>query len=115
MAGVPVTPEQFRRFALACPEAEEGSHHGHADFRHQGRVFATLHPDGVTAMVKVPPGTQRELLAASDAFRPASGAWGRAGSTLLALDQVSAATIRDAITAAWQFAAATTTRRTTKK
>lgn len=110
-----MTSEQFRQFALACPDAEEGAHHGKADFRHGGRVFATLHQDGVTAMVKVSPGAQQELLEASDAFRPASGAWGRAGCTLLALDQVARSVVRDAVVSAWEFAVATAARRTAKK
>jgi predicted DNA-binding protein (MmcQ/YjbR family) len=112
---VPVTPDQFRRFALACPDCVEGSHHGNADFRHGGRVFATLHADGVTAMVKVPPGTQQQLLASGDAFRPASGAWGRAGCTLVSLDRVPRQVVEDAVQSAWQFAVATATRRTAKK
>ena len=32
----------FRRVALACKDAEEGSHMGAADFRVGGRIFATL-------------------------------------------------------------------------
>ncbi|MCK5940457.1 MAG: MmcQ/YjbR family DNA-binding protein [Planctomycetes bacterium] len=112
---MPVTPDQFRRLALACPDSEEGSHHGNADFRHGGRVFATIHPDGVTAMVKLPPGTQQQLLASSDACRPASGAWGRAGCTLVSLDRVTVAFARDALVAAWEFSAAAATRRTAKK
>lgn len=63
-----------------------------------------MQADGKTAMVKVPPGTQSDLLAASPAFRPASGAWGKAGCTLVDLTGVSQAVLRDAVTEAWQFA-----------
>ena len=110
-----VTTEQFRRLALGCPEAEEGAHHGHADFRYAGRVFATLQPGG-TGMVRVPPATQKELVTAhGDRFRPASGAWGRAGCTLLQLDAVDRAVLADAMAAAWQFAAAMAAARPSKK
>tara|TARA_R110002072_G_scaffold67163_3_gene165106 strand:+ start:116180 stop:116548 length:369 start_codon:yes stop_codon:yes gene_type:complete len=112
---VPVSIDQFRKLALGCPDAIEGEHQGHPDFRHSGRIFATIHPDGETVMVKLPPGTQAELIAASDAFRPASGAWGRAGSTLVDLSGVTLAVMRDAVTDAWQFAAAMTATQRAKK
>ena len=34
--------KDFRRIALSFDGAEEGSHMGHADFRVEGRIFATL-------------------------------------------------------------------------
>jgi len=37
-----MTIADFRRLALALEGAEEGSHHGAADFRVGGRIFATL-------------------------------------------------------------------------
>jgi hypothetical protein len=37
-----MTPADFRRIALALPEAVEASHFGKADFRVGGRIFATL-------------------------------------------------------------------------
>lgn len=110
-----ITVEQLRALALSCPGAVEGAHHGHADFRAGGRVFATLHPDGVTAMVRVSPREQAALLAQSAGSRPASGAWGRAGCTLLRLAEVDAGVARDAVTAAWQAAVEAGARRAAKK
>jgi hypothetical protein len=102
-----MTPEQFRRAALALPGAVEGEHHGHPDFRAHGRLFASLHPDGEHAMVKVPVAVQQSLLAApSDCCVPAAGAWGRAGCTMVRLADAPLAVVRDALTEAWQFAAA---------
>lgn len=96
----------FRRLALALPGALEGEHHGHPDFRAHGRVFASLHPDGVRAMVRVPPELQRRLVAAhAGVFVPASGAWGRAGCTMVELAGATSAAVRDALHEAWQFAA----------
>ena len=41
-----MTSSRFRRIALALPDAVEGSHQGHADFRVGKRIFATLgYPD----------------------------------------------------------------------
>jgi hypothetical protein len=37
-----MTPEMFRELALQLPEASEGEHHAHADFRVGGKIFATL-------------------------------------------------------------------------
>ena len=102
-----MTPERFRRLALALPDVVEGEHHAHPDFRAHGRVFVTLHPDGVRAMVKVSPDVQRRLCA-SPVFTPASGAWGRAGCTMLVLADADAKVVEGALAEAWQVALATT-------
>lgn len=115
MDRVPVSLDQFRKLALGCPDAVESEHQSHPDFRHAGRVFATVQPDGQAVMVKLPPGTQVEMIAANAAFRPASGAWGRAGCTLVDLSGVSLTVLRDALTDAWQFAAAMTAAQRAKK
>jgi predicted DNA-binding protein (MmcQ/YjbR family) len=58
-----MTPDKFRQLALALPGSEEGSHMGHADFRVQKKIFATLgYPDGNQAMVKVTAEKQAELI-----------------------------------------------------
>jgi hypothetical protein len=97
------TPDDFRRLALAFPGAEEGSHMGHADFRVGGRIFATLgSPDQRWGMASLVPEQQEDFLAlAPDAFKPAAGAWGRHGSTLVRLEAVSEALLEAALSAAW--------------
>ncbi|MGQ0552829.1 MAG: MmcQ/YjbR family DNA-binding protein [Planctomycetota bacterium] len=37
-----MTPDAFRKLALAFPAASEGAHMGHPDFRVGGKIFATL-------------------------------------------------------------------------
>ena len=102
-----MTPDGFRRLALALPDAVEGEHMNHPDFRANGRIFATLLPDGERGMVKVSPLRQRELLRdPSGAFATTAGAWGRQGCTLVRLADVSAAVLRDALSSAWQVAMA---------
>ena len=60
---------------------------GHADFRVGGKIFATLGaPDAAHAMVKLSPTDQAFLIRDHPkAFKPAAGAWGRSGSTLVNL------------------------------
>jgi len=77
---------------------------GHADFRRDGRIFATLGTPGPDwAMVKLPPEQQAVLLAAEPlVFTPAAGAWGRKGSTLLRLANADRASAESALHMAWQ-------------
>jgi hypothetical protein len=96
--------DDFRRFALAFPGAEERSHMAHPDFRVGGKIFATLgSPDDAHGMVALLPEQQELAIEAEpDAFRPAAGAWGRGGSTLVALDRVSDAWLERALRWAWE-------------
>jgi hypothetical protein len=98
------TPEDFRRIALAFPGAEEGAHMGHADFRVGGKIFATLgSPNDEWGMASLMPEQQEDfMLLAPEAFKPASGAWGRGGSTLVRLDAVADHLLEAALAAAWR-------------
>ena len=56
-------------------------------------------------MVKLTPEQQREFLKQDrPAFVPASGAWGRQGSTMVSLSAAKPATVRAAMTLAWENA-----------
>jgi hypothetical protein len=98
-----VTPNQFRRIALSLPEATEGAHMGHADFRVGGKIFATLgHPDASHGMVQLKPDQQALLLETSpDVFRPVPGGWGRQGSTHVRLAAADSVALRNALMLAW--------------
>ncbi len=95
---------RFRRIALALPGAAESSHMGHPDFRVDGKVFATLgHPDAAWGMVKLTPEEQEVLVdAAPNIFRPVPGGWGKRGSTNVHLASADAASLKSALTMAWQ-------------
>ena len=54
--------EDFRRIALGMADAVEGAHMGHPDFRVNGRIFATLHPDHRHGMVKLTPDQQQQFV-----------------------------------------------------
>ena len=79
---------RFRRLALALSGAEESSHMGAADFRVNGRIFATLaYVARGQATLKLTPDQQCAFLAdLADFAEPAPGGWGRMGMTLLRLD-----------------------------
>lgn len=101
-----MTPEDFRRLALSLPGTEERSHMNHPDFRVNGRIFATLgSPNEEFGMVKLTPEQQQTLLHADGVgFRPAAGAWGRQGSTLVILAKASTPHVKAALGEAWKIA-----------
>ena len=101
------TIADFRRLALSLPEAIEGAHMGHADFRVRNKVFASLgYPDKQWGMVKLTPEQQQVLLEAEPAiFKPAAGAWGLRGCTHVKLAAVDRTTLRSALGLAWRNAA----------
>jgi hypothetical protein len=83
--------------------AVEGAHMGHPDFRANGRIFATLYPDGEHGMVKLTPEQQEDFISAGDnVFAPASGAWGRQGCTTVRLALVDEDKLGEAMTLALQ-------------
>ncbi len=58
-----MTPDAFRRIALSMPQASEGAHMGHPDFRVGGKILATLgYPDERFGVVMLPPEEQEKLL-----------------------------------------------------
>jgi hypothetical protein len=97
-----MTPQQFRRLALALSGAVEGAHMGHADFRMNGKVLASLgHPGPGFGVVIVSPTDQAVLVAAQpEVFAPANGAWGARGCTVVTLAKARAPVVRDALQAA---------------
>ncbi len=101
-----MTPEDFRRLALSMPEATEGSHMEHADFRVRGKIFASLWDDDEHGMVKLTPEQQDEHVAAHpDVFAPVKGAWGRRGCTRVRLELADEALLAGAMRSAWRNAA----------
>ena len=78
----------------------------HPDFRVRGKIFATLgYPDGEWGMVKLTAEEQQNYLTLSpEVFVPASGAWGRQGSTMVRLKEAQAPLVRKALQTAWERA-----------
>ncbi len=106
LEGVPCLPEDVRALALMLPEAIEGAHQGHPDFRVGGRIFATLWTDEDRVVVKLTPELQAEMAEARPAgFEPVPGAWGSRGWTSVDLSAVEEEVLRGALLAAWKTAA----------
>ena len=98
-----MTPDDFRRLALGLEGASEGSHHGTADFRANGRIFATLGwPDAGWGVVLLTPDEQAmRVEAAPETFSPVPGGWGRRGHSRVHLPKADEAAVRGALSAAW--------------
>ncbi|HVZ93494.1 MAG TPA: MmcQ/YjbR family DNA-binding protein [Phycisphaerales bacterium] len=104
-----MTPARFRTIALSMPGAFESEHMAHPDFRvgegAKARIFASLTTKGDEewGMVKLSPGEQARFMKLNPgAFVPASGAWGRAGATMVLLGEIDQRTLRNAVIAAWR-------------
>ena len=75
----------------------------HPDFRVGGKIFATLGPDLTWGMAKLTPTLQQEFLRSNPlSFKPAAGAWGDGGATIITLADADVDTVTDALRAAWQ-------------
>jgi hypothetical protein len=93
----------FRRIVLGMRDAIEGAHMGHADFRVNGRIFASLSGDETRGMVVLTPDQQQRFVEEHPSgFEPESGAWGRSGCTRVHLDRVDEEILGEAATLAWQ-------------
>ncbi|MFY9912040.1 MAG: MmcQ/YjbR family DNA-binding protein [Candidatus Sulfotelmatobacter sp.] len=99
-----MTANDFRRIALAIPEATESEHMDHPDFRVQGKVFATLgYPAKGWGMVKLTPEQQHYFSKNHpEIFVPAKGAWGRRGATSVHLKNARKKILQEAVQAAWR-------------
>ena len=98
-----MTAKDFRRIALGMEGAVEASHMNHPDFRVNGKIFATIHPDNAQGMVKLTPEQQERFIRENPKmFHPAAGAWGRGGSTMVAFAHANEDVLGEAMTMAWQ-------------
>ncbi len=102
----------FRRLALALPEALECEHMQHPDFRVGKRIFATLDATGAFGVLKLSPQSQQAALRAHPGvLEPCSGAWGARGYTRVALERASVALVRALLEQAWSSVAPARLRR----
>jgi len=87
-----MTAADFRRLALSLPDATEGSHFNHADFRVHNKIFATLgyEKEGYGVLLLTPDQQSGMVQDAPDVFSPVPGGWGLKGSTRVHLASVTA-------------------------
>jgi hypothetical protein len=96
----------FRRLALALPEALESEHMQHPDFRVGKKIFATLDAEGRCGVLKLSPQAQQAALRAHPGvFEPCAGAWGARGYTKVVLEAASVALVRPLLEQAWSSVA----------
>jgi hypothetical protein len=100
-----MTPEDFRRLALAIAGAEEGSHMGQPDFRVGGRIFATLAAaDQGYGNLMLTSDEQSVLVdELPDVFLPIPGGWGRMGMTHVRLATVDEEVLAGALQTAFNL------------
>lgn len=100
-----MTPADFRRIALALPNAEESSHMGTPDFRVGGHIFATLAAEahGYGNLMLTPEQQAAFLADSPDLFLPVHGGWGRLGATHIRLALASEDALAGALHTAYQL------------
>jgi hypothetical protein len=98
-----VKVSDFRRIALSMPEAVEGSHFGNADFRVNGKIFATLglEKEGYGVLLLTPEQQAGMVQDAPEIFSPVAGGWGHRGSTRVRLAKVPPDILEAALRTAW--------------
>ena len=98
-----MTEAGFRRIALKMPGAVEGSHMGHADFRVDGRIFATCGFRKGFGVLLLTPAQQAGMLQdATEIFLAGPGTWGENGATQVALAKITPALLEPALRLAWK-------------
>jgi len=96
----------FRRLALALPQAVESEHMQHPDFRVGKKIFATLDAQGRYGVLKLSPQAQQAVLRAHPGvFEACAGAWGERGYTKVVLEAASVAVVRPLLAQAWSSVA----------
>ena len=99
-----MTAKDFQRIALSMPEAVEGQHFGHADFRVDGKIFATLGlaREGFGVLLLSPEQQAGMIEDEPKIFSPVPGGWGRKGSTRVRLANVAPDILEAAVGMAWR-------------
>src|SRR5271155_3289093 len=95
----------FRRIALSLPGAEESSHMGAADFRVDGRIFATLASakQGYGNLMLTLEQQQAFVEELPEVFIPIRGGWGRMGMTHIRLAAANEDVLSGALHTAWKL------------
>jgi predicted DNA-binding protein (MmcQ/YjbR family) len=100
-----VSPAQVREMVFGLADAQEGTHHGHPDFRVRGKIFATLSETESHAAVRLTNVEARALaLRSPEVFRLVSDREPIGWASVL-LSQVDATELGDLLEEAWQLRA----------
>jgi len=98
-----ITIEEFRKLALSFPDVTEEPHFEKTSFRVNKKIFATLDEKNNRAVVKLSLLDQSVFCSFDKAvMHPVNGTWGGQGWTVIELDKVKRAMLKDAVKAAYQ-------------
>jgi hypothetical protein len=96
-----MTVAQFRALLLSMPEAVEGQHHGHPDFRVRKKIFATMFPDQGRGVLMLPVIEHHAALERNpDAYR-SLGKVSQRGVTGVMLEHADADEVHELVIEAW--------------
>lgn len=99
-----ITNDEFRRLALSFAESDERDHRGRPSFCVRGKIFATLWPSELRAVLKLAASDQADLVRTySKAF--SLNAWSKQGWTNLHLEYVEAKECKHLLEEAWRHVA----------
>ena len=95
----------FRRIALNLEGAEESSHMGAADFRVDGRIFATLASEkkGYGNLMLTLEQQAAFVEERPELFLPIAGGWGRMGMTHIRLAEATEDVLAGVLREAWKL------------
>ena len=100
-----VGPTDVRKVALALPEAEEYRCYGTPGFRVKGKIFARLHEDGESLVLKVPMVDRDLLLQAAPRLFFITDHYRDYPYILLRLSEATVPVLRERLAEAWRVAA----------
>jgi hypothetical protein len=106
VASLPVTFEAVRKIALALDHVEEGTSYGTAAFRVRGTLFARLHQDSESLVVRMDRDEREELMAADPGTYYITDHYLNYPWVLVRLSRVHPDALRDLLRMAWRSAAA---------
>jgi hypothetical protein len=101
----PVTETMVRRLALAMPDVEERPSYGTPGFYRKKKLFARLHQDGVSLVVKVDFDARDALLEADPEVFYVTPHYDGYPAVLVRMAKAKAGLVKQVLADAWAFAA----------
>lgn len=103
-----ITQDEFKKIALAFPDANEQPHFTIPSFRVQNKIFATLWEKENKAMLRLTPVQQSVYCSLDNAtFYPVNGSWGKQGATFVELSKVKKKVLQEVLVLAYNGIAKT--------
>ena len=97
-----ITEATAREIALSMPEAVEGEHMHHPDFRVRKKIFTTLWPGDSRAVVFTDPSSHSDLIEAHPDCFSLNGWSEKYGALNVHLERVSEEQFRDLVINSWR-------------